>query len=151
MLKSFGTSENMTRNMNTILPTFDNFPSAMRHQNPDLTPRASTDWEAELASADRVISGRELKSHKQLLFQGGREEARDYLAAMDDLRHLMENLVATDSSSAMLVRAQWLMGMSMVCLQREFHRILTANFKTNLAPKDGLSDDESNGRRREQR
>lgn len=141
--ESLGTAENMSRDMNTVVPTFDNRLSGMSHHNPGLTPRTSADWEVDLASADRVISGRDLKSQKPLLFHGGREEAREYLAVVDDLRHLMENLVATDSSSAMLVRAQRLMEMSMMCLQREFHRILTANVEPNLAPEDGLSDDGS--------
>lgn len=143
IVKSLGTSENMTRDMLTILSTFDNRLSAMSHQNPGHPPRKSADWEVDLASADRVISGWDLKSHKPMLFHGRREEASEYLAAVDDLRHLMESLAVTDSRSAKLVRAQRLMEMSMICLQREFHRILTANVEPTLAPDDGLSDDGS--------
>lgn len=143
IVKSLGTSENITRDMLTILSTFDNRLSGMSHQNPGQPARKSADWEADLGSADRVISGRDSKSHKPMLFHGRREEAREYLAAVDDLRHLMENLAVTDKSSAKLVRAQRLMDMSMVCLQREFHRILTANVKPALVPDDGSSDEGS--------
>lgn len=143
IVKSLGTSENMTRDMLTILSTFDNRLSAIGHQSPGQSARKSADWEADLASADRVISGQDSKStHKPMLFHGRREEAHEYLAAVDDLRHLMENLAVTDNSSAKLMRAQRLMDMSMVCLQREFHRILTTNIKPTLAPDDGSSDED---------
>jgi exocyst complex protein 7 len=148
IVTSLSTSENMTNDMLTMLSTFDNRPSTMSHQSPTNPPRKSADLESNLASADRIISFWESNSAKAMLFQSSRKEANEYLTAVDGLRHLMENMVLMHSSSAKMVRAQRLMEMSMARLEKEFHRILSANVKPTIAPDDsnsnhGSSDDGS--------
>jgi exocyst complex protein 7 len=95
-----------------------------------------------------------------MLFQSSRKEANEYLAAVDGLRHLMENLVVTHSSSAKLVRAQRLMEMSMARLRRSFTEFcrptssrpwrLTTATRATASSDDGSTDEDgsSSGRRR---
>lgn len=137
IVRSVITSENMRKDMATMLSTFDNRPSAMTYQSPANLPGASADLETNLASADRIISCWDSKSSKTMLFQSSRKEANEYLAAVDGLRHLMENLIVTHRSSPKLVRAQRLMEMSMARLEKEFRRILSANVKPTMTPDDG--------------
>jgi exocyst complex protein 7 len=143
IVRSLSTSDNMTRDMLTMLSTFDNRLSAVSHQIPANPPGKSVDLEPNLASADRIISCWESNSSKAMLFQSSPKETNDYLTAVDGLRPLMENLVVTHSSSAKLVRAQRLMEMSMARLEKEFHRILSNNVKPTMESDDGNSSDGS--------
>ncbi|TKY67297.1 Exocyst complex component EXO70A1 [Spatholobus suberectus] len=61
------------------------------------------------------------------LFSGTRQEAKQYLNAVKGLQSAMQHLVAQDSSSSTLVRAQFLMQLAMKTLQKEFYQILSSN------------------------
>lgn len=61
------------------------------------------------------------------LFSGTRQEAKNYLHAVKGLQSAMHYFVKQDSSSATLVRAQFLMQLAMKTLQREFYQILSSN------------------------
>lgn len=76
-------------------------------------------WDADADSFAKVTS----------LFQAGRAEANEFLAAVADLQRSMLFLVSSDdgASSAALIRAQTLMQAAMRRLQREFHEILSTN------------------------
>lgn len=139
IVRSLSCSESMTRDMLTTISTFDNRPSAMGRQSPANPPAKSVSLETNLASADRIISFWESNSSKAMLFQSSRNEANEYLAVVDGLRQLMENLVATHNRSDKLVRAQRLLETSMARLEKEFHRILSANVKPTMAADDGNS------------
>jgi len=136
--KSLCSSKDMTRDMVTIL-TSDNCLSPTTHQNPPSPHEKFTDLEANLASADRIISLWDSNSFNPMLFQRSPKEANEYLDAVDGLRHLMESLVVAHSSSATLVRAQRLTEMSMARLEKEFHRILSANAEPSMEPDEGNS------------
>jgi exocyst complex protein 7 len=140
IVKSQGSSDHITRDMRTVLSTFDNRPSAIIRQNPGNPHGKSIDLENNLASANRIISFWDSNASKSMiLFKNSRKDAYEYLAAVDGLRHLMENLVVTHNSSKKLVRAQRLMEMSMVRLKIEFHRILSANVEPTMVPDDDNS------------
>ncbi|XP_014494639.1 exocyst complex component EXO70H1-like [Vigna radiata var. radiata] len=68
------------------------------------------------------------------LFSGTRQEARKYLDAVKGLQSAMQYFVAQDSTSATLVRAQFLMQLAMKTLQREFYQILSSN-RDHLDPE----------------
>ncbi|QCD88307.1 exocyst complex component 7 [Vigna unguiculata] len=68
------------------------------------------------------------------LFSGTRQEARKYLDAVRGLQSAMQYFVAQDSTSATLVRAQFLMQLAMKTLQREFYQILSSN-REHLDPE----------------
>ncbi|CAJ1979399.1 unnamed protein product [Sphenostylis stenocarpa] len=68
------------------------------------------------------------------LFSGTRQEAKQYLNAVKGLQSAMQYLVAQDSSSATLVRAQFLMQLAMKTLQKEFYQILSSN-RDHLDPE----------------
>jgi exocyst complex protein 7 len=135
IVKSLGSSDSFS--------TFGIHLSGSSHQNSGHPPQTSADLEDDLASADRIISFWDTNSSKTMMFQSKREEAYEYLAAVDGLRDLMENLVGTHSSPTKLVRAQRLMEMSMARLEKEFHRILAANVHPVMAPTDGSSNHRS--------
>lgn len=68
------------------------------------------------------------------LFSGPRHEAKQYLNAVKGLQAAMQHLVAQDSSSTTLVRAQFLMQLAMKTLQKEFYQILSSN-RDHLDPE----------------
>lgn len=61
------------------------------------------------------------------LFSNTRQEAKQYLNAVNSLQSAMQHLVAQDSSSENLVQAQLLMQVAMKTLENEFYRILSDN------------------------
>ncbi|KHN22005.1 hypothetical protein glysoja_008917 [Glycine soja] len=68
------------------------------------------------------------------LFSGTRQEAKQYLNAVKGLQSAMQYLVAQDSTSSTLVRAQFLMQLAMKTLQKEFYQILSSN-REHLDPE----------------
>ena len=90
IVNSLGSSESMTRDMLTILSTFHIHVFSLNHQNPGNPSAKSADLEANLASADRIISFWDSKSCNPTLFVSIPKESNEYLAAVDSLRHLME-------------------------------------------------------------
>ncbi|KAG4967360.1 exocyst complex component EXO70H1-like [Glycine soja] len=68
------------------------------------------------------------------LFSGTRQEAKQYLNAVKGLQSAMQYLVAQDSTSSTLVRAQLLMQLAMKTLQKEFYQILSSN-REHLDPE----------------
>uniref|UniRef100_A0A0C9RZ14 Exocyst subunit Exo70 family protein n=1 Tax=Wollemia nobilis TaxID=56998 RepID=A0A0C9RZ14_9CONI len=135
IVKSLGTSENMTRDMLRILAKFDNRLSAMSPGAESSENRGNL--EENFAEADRLISKWDTNIGSTMLFQSSQDEARQYLAAVDNLHHLMTNLSVTDSSSAKMIRGQRLMEASMARLKKEFHRILLSN--SNAIDREGVS------------
>lgn len=61
------------------------------------------------------------------LFHSDRRDARQFLAAVADLRRAMHFFVGLDSSSDKLVRAQNLMELAMKRLEKEFYQILSSS------------------------
>lgn len=139
IVRSLSFSESMTKDMLSMIHTLDNRPSAMGYLSPVNPPGKSVSLETNLASADQIISFWESNSSKAMLFHSSRKEASEYLAVVDGLRRLMENLVATHNASDKLVRAQRLLETSMARLEKEFDRILSANVKPTMSPDDGNS------------
>lgn len=61
------------------------------------------------------------------LFNGDRQEARQYLNAVRDLQSAMRYFISQSSGSEKLVKAQHLMQAAMNKLQKEFYQILSSN------------------------
>ncbi|KAK7312511.1 hypothetical protein VNO77_36420 [Canavalia gladiata] len=68
------------------------------------------------------------------LFSGTRQEAKQFLNAVNGLQSAMQYLVAQDSTSSTLVRAQFLMQLAMKTLEKEFYQILSSN-RDHLDPE----------------
>ncbi|XP_057449105.1 exocyst complex component EXO70H1-like [Lotus japonicus] len=91
-----------------------------------------TKWDySDSASASGSSHGSRLTTP---LFTGTRNEAKQYLNAVTGLQSAMQYLVARDSTSTTLVRAQFLMQLAMKTLQKEFYRILSSN-RDHLDPE----------------
>ncbi|XP_030503547.2 exocyst complex component EXO70H1 [Cannabis sativa] len=61
------------------------------------------------------------------LFNGDRQEARQYLHAVKDLQSAMHHFISQSSASDKLIKAQNLMETAMKRLQKEFYQILSSN------------------------
>ncbi|XP_062085859.1 exocyst complex component EXO70H1-like [Humulus lupulus] len=61
------------------------------------------------------------------LFNGDRQDARQYFNAVKDLQSAMQHFISQSSASAKLIRAQFLMETTMRRFQREFYHILSSN------------------------
>ncbi|KAK7404627.1 hypothetical protein VNO78_05582 [Psophocarpus tetragonolobus] len=92
--------------------------------------------EEKIETAERLITKWDVSkaNYQSGIFSGTREEARRYLTAVRGLQSAMQYLVAEDSTSTTLVRAQFLMQLAMKTLQKEFHQILSAN-REHLDPE----------------
>ncbi|KAI3470706.1 hypothetical protein Pfo_027369 [Paulownia fortunei] len=84
-----------------------------------------------IENAETIISKWDPSSHSlekfTLLFQENRNEAKEFVKCVEDLRSAMHFLIAQRSCSKQLVLANKLMKIAMLRLEKEFYHILSAN------------------------
>ncbi|GLJ06023.1 hypothetical protein SUGI_0030420 [Cryptomeria japonica] len=83
--------------------------------------------EASLAAAEILITRWDTNITIKMLFQSTAQEVRMYMETVDNLQRLMEHLSAVGTDAAGLIRAQRLMKLAMIRLEKEFHKLLLSH------------------------
>ncbi|CAH9111642.1 unnamed protein product [Cuscuta europaea] len=106
--------------------------SSSTHSSPSQTPShtlSESMMEETIDNAEVIIKKWDPKgsySHEKL-FQENKNEAREFIKCIKELRRVMHLLVSNRSDSGKLARAQNSMHLAMERLQKEFFQILLAN------------------------
>lgn len=103
-------------------PSRYTFSDSLMDENVENARVLFTKWDSDDSSLPSSSN-----STSSSLFYGDRYEARRYIDAVKDLQTAMHYYISHDSSSQKLVQAQLLMQTAMKRLEKEFHRILSAN------------------------
>ncbi|GMN57338.1 hypothetical protein TIFTF001_026436 [Ficus carica] len=93
------------------------FSVSMMEENIDDAETIITKWDPNSSSYTKLTS----------LFHHSRNEAKDFLKSVKELRRAMHYLLAESSASSKLVLAQRLMQTAMKRLEQEFYQILSQN------------------------
>ncbi|XAR67900.1 hypothetical protein NMG60_11002836 [Bertholletia excelsa] len=126
IVKSLNTSKDATQDMILILSSFDNRLSNISSLMSDAGGGEGNSDDARLEAAEKVILWRESSSEPSLLWEDSPDEALEYLAAVDQILQLTEDL-AIQSESDIIDRAESALQIAMSRLEDEFRHILIRN------------------------
>ncbi|XP_073156660.1 exocyst complex component EXO70H1-like [Henckelia pumila] len=115
--KSFSSTSPSSPSRFGFSPSRPSFRESVMERTLDMAEPFITKWNTE---APLLISS-------TCLFHGSRREARDFLRCVTNLHRAMQFLNMENSSSEKLIRAQNLMQIAMMRLQKEFYQILSKN------------------------
>ncbi|XP_058093220.1 exocyst complex component EXO70B1 [Magnolia sinica] len=128
ILKSLGTTKDLTKDMISILSNFDHRFSAMTDLLPSSAAAdaagATETPQSLLDSTEQIILRGTSNSHDSLLWEDSPEAAADYLCAIDQILDLTLSSPAQDET---LDRAESLLQVAMSRLEDEFRHILIRN------------------------
>lgn len=105
-------------------PSRPSFPDSVMDRTLEMAEPVIQKWNPDTTTFAQVTS----------LFYENRREARDFIKTVRNLQRAMHFLVAENSSSDKLIRAQSLMQIAMKRLQKEFYQILSMN-RAQLDPE----------------
>uniref|UniRef100_A0A0D6QWN5 Exocyst subunit Exo70 family protein n=1 Tax=Araucaria cunninghamii TaxID=56994 RepID=A0A0D6QWN5_ARACU len=137
IVRSLGSTENMTKDMLRILSNFDNRFSSMSEHGLGLPNDGHEESEIEerLAFAEEMVLRWDMASseaaRQSMIWEGPPEEAASYLQAVDEVQRLTESLVSLSltetekkDGNGILDRAQNVLQIAMARLEEEFRNIL---------------------------
>ncbi|KAL8508925.1 hypothetical protein ACS0TY_016211 [Phlomoides rotata] len=129
-------------------PAPPSFPDSVMDRTLDIAAPVIEKWNPDTTTFAKVTS----------LFHENRQEARDFIKTVRNLQRAMHFLVAENSSSSKLIRAQNLMQIAMKRLQKEFYQILSMNraqldpesvsirsSRTSIESSSSFNDDDDDG------
>ncbi|CAI9273350.1 unnamed protein product [Lactuca saligna] len=100
------------------------FPDSVMLQTLEIAEPVIVKWDPETSTYAKVTS----------LFYDNRREALEFIKLVNKLHKAMHSLVAENSTSELLIRAQHLMQIAMKRLEKEFYQILSLN-RAQLDPE----------------
>ncbi|GLJ15821.1 hypothetical protein SUGI_0260940 [Cryptomeria japonica] len=136
IVRSLGTTANMTNDMLKIFSSFDNRFSSMSEQS---LAQARSEIEERLAFAEEMVLRWDMNSseaaRQSMIWEGAPDEAASYLHAVDEVHRLMESLATrslpenvNDNNNGggndLIGRAQNVLHIAMTRLELEFRNIL---------------------------
>eukprot|EP01018_Ginkgo_biloba_P014354 Gb_10562 [translate_table: standard] len=140
IVRSLGTTENMTKDMLRILSNFDNrFSSMSESLANDSSAAAGSAIEERLDFAEEMVLRWDMSSseaaRQSMIWEGPPDEAASYLQAVDEVQQLTESLVSLSltenkSGNEILDRAQSVLQIAMARLEEEFRNILVQQSET---------------------
>ncbi|KAH9291438.1 hypothetical protein KI387_043372 [Taxus chinensis] len=143
IVRSLGTTENMTQDMIRIFSSFDNRFSSMSERG-NAQAQAQSEIEERLAFAEEMVLRWDMNScdaaRQSMIWEGPPDEAASYLHAVDEVHRLTESLATltlpfslsladpqnnnNNHRNDILDRAQNVLHIAMARLQQEFRHIL---------------------------